>query len=293
MRAISLAYHGVTGEGDEASVGHKSLYKLDRQAFHNHMLSIRQQPKEIAVCSLDRFRPWRERTPVFLTFDDGELGAYKYVADELEEHDWRGHFFIITDWIGRRGFLDRQQIRQLRSRGHVIGSHSCSHPERMSHLSWRELMGEWSDSCAVLGDILGEPVRMASVPNGYYSQNVGEAAAAAGLEVLFTSEATAATSVLGGCLILGRYSIQTHTPPSVSGAIAAGHIWPRWRQTVLWDAKKPIKWLAGESYLAIRRYLIRRVLPDPKPQHLAWDSSRGLSTDIKKSNGEAGPAAHK
>jgi peptidoglycan/xylan/chitin deacetylase (PgdA/CDA1 family) len=269
MRAISLAYHGVTGEADEASVGHKSLYQLDRQTFRNHMLSILRQPKEVTVCLVDRFRPWEERIPVFLTFDDGELGAYKYVADELEEHDWRGHFFIISDWIGRRGFLDRQQIRELRSRGHVIGSHSCSHPERMSYLSWRELMGEWSDSCAALSDILGEQVRTASVANGYYSRNVGKAAAAAGIEVLFTSEATAATSVLDGCLILGRYSIQTHTPPTVPGAIAAGHIWPRWRQTVLWETKKPIKWLAGESYLAIRRHLIRRTQPDLKPQHRA------------------------
>jgi peptidoglycan/xylan/chitin deacetylase (PgdA/CDA1 family) len=242
-------------------VGRKSLYKLDRQNFHNHMLSIRQQPKEVTVCSLDRLRLWEERTPVFLTFDDGELGAYKYVADELEEHHWRGHFFIVTDWIGRRGFLDRRQIRELRSRGHVIGSHSCSHPEFMSHLSWHELMREWSDSCAALSDILGEQIRVASVANGYYSRNVGKAAAAAGIEVLFTSEAIAGTSVLDGCLILGRYSIQTHMPARVSGAIAAAHIWPRWRQTVLWQAKKPIKRLTGESYLAIRRYLIPRVLP--------------------------------
>jgi len=268
MRAISLTYHGVTGEAHEASTGRGSLYMLDRHRFHDHMLSIRQQPSEVMVSSLDRFRLWKE-IPVFLTFDDGELGAYKYVADELEEHNWRGHFFIITDWIGRRGFLDRQQIRELRSRGHVIGSHSCSHPERMSSLSWRELMAEWSNSCGALSDILGERVRIASVANGFYSRKVGEAAAAAGVEVLFTSEATTATSVLDGCLILGRYSIQTHTPASVSGVIAAGHVRPRWRQTVLWKAKKPIKWLTGESYLAIRRYLIQRVLPDLRAQNRA------------------------
>ena len=250
-------------------MGRKSLYMLDRQSFHNHMLSIRQQPNNVMVSLLNRFRLWKVRIPVFLTFDDGELGAYTYVADELEEHGWRGHFFVITDWIGRRGFLDRRQIRELRSRGHVIGSHSCSHPERMSNLSWRQLLGEWSDSCAVLSDILAEPVKTASVANGYYSRHVGKAAAAAGVEVLFTSEATTATSVLNGCLILGRYSIQTHTLPKVSGAIAAGHIWPRWTQTVLWKAKKPIKWLAGESYLEIRRFLIRRVLPDLKPEHRA------------------------
>jgi peptidoglycan/xylan/chitin deacetylase (PgdA/CDA1 family) len=183
------------------------------------------------------------------------------VTDELEKYGWRGHFFITTDWIGRPGFLDRQQIRELHRRKHVIGSHSCIHPERMSHLGWAELMREWSESCAILSDILGEQVRVASVPGGYYSRNVGKTAAAAGIEVLFTSEATAAASVLDGCLILGRYFIQMHTPPGESGAIAAGHILPRWRQSVLWGAMKPVKALTGQRYSTIRDYLISRILP--------------------------------
>lgn len=281
MKAISLAYHDVTDDVNGELSGHKALYRLDRQDFHNHILSIRQQTEEATVRSIDRFRRWEEGTPVFLTFDDGELGAYRYVADELEQHNWRGHFFITTDWIGRRGFLDRQQIRELRSRGHVVGSHSCSHPARMSHVSWDELMREWLESCAILSDILGEPVRVASVPDGYYSRNVGKTAAAAGIEVLFTSEATAVTSVLDGCLILGRYFIQTHTPPAVSGAIAAGHIWPRWRQTMLWEAKKPVKALTGESYFAIRRYVISQFLSQATR---AGNSPQDMDTGLNQGN---------
>jgi peptidoglycan/xylan/chitin deacetylase (PgdA/CDA1 family) len=198
--------------------------------------------------------------PAFLTFDDGELGSYHWVAPELESRGWRGHFFITTDWIGRQGFMDRGQIRELRKRGHVIGSHSCTHPARMSKLGWGELMKEWSESCAILSDLLGEKVKLASVPDGYYRRHVGEAAAAAGIEVLFTSEATAATAVLNGCLILGRYFIRIHTPPMVSGAIAAGQILPRLRQTLLWEVKKSAKALTGETYFALRRYLLSQVL---------------------------------
>jgi hypothetical protein len=61
-------------------------------------------------------------------------------------------------------------------------------------------------------------------------------------------------------LILGRYSIQSHTPASVSGAIAARNRWPRLRQAILWQAKKPVKALAGESYFTIRRFLLSRGL---------------------------------
>jgi hypothetical protein len=130
----------------------------------------------------------------------------------------------------------------------------------MSKLSWTQLLREWKDSCAILSDILQEPVLTASVADGYYSRKVGKAAAAAGIQVLFTSEPSAKVSVVDGCLILGRYSIQSHTPAAVSGAIAARNQWPRLRQAILWQAKKPLKALAGESYFTIRRILLSRGL---------------------------------
>jgi peptidoglycan/xylan/chitin deacetylase (PgdA/CDA1 family) len=288
MKAMSLAYHDVTDQSDGLLRDYKTLYKLDRKDFHNHILSIRQQGQQAAVCSIDRFRRWEHEVPVFLTFDDGELGAYRYVADELEQCGWRAHFFITTSWIGRTGFLDPRHIRELRSRGHVIGSHSCSHPARMSHLAWNELRKEWSESCAILSDILGEQVKVASVPDGYYSRSVGQTAAAAGIEVLFTSEATSTSSVLEGCLVLGRYLIQIHTPPEVSGAIAAGRVWPRWRQTVLWNAKKPLKALTGESYSAIRRYLISQTLPYWRESNSAVNSPATMDTGLNEKSGPAG-----
>jgi peptidoglycan/xylan/chitin deacetylase (PgdA/CDA1 family) len=284
MKALSLAYHDVTDGSHGELVGHKALYKLHRGDFHNHMLSIRQQNKEIAVSSIHHYRTWKMQVPVFLTFDDGEIGAYTCVADELEQYGWRGHFFITTDWIGRAGFLDIAQIRELRSRGHVIGSHSCSHPERMSHLTWKGLMKEWSQSRSILSDLLGEEVKVASVPNGFYSRKVGKAAAAAGIEVLFTSEATASTWMLDGCLILGRYFIQIHTPPVVSGAIAAGQIWPRWRESAIWEAKKVVKMLAGESYLTIRRHLISELLSQNTAPKEAGDACPGPGIESTENN---------
>lgn len=258
MKAISLGYHDVA---DEARVARSSarpgivLYTLNREDFRSHLCSIQQQ--DTSIGTIRRYRQWEREVPVFLTFDDGAVDAYAYVADELEKHNWRGHFFITTNWIGQPDFLSCRQIRELHDRGHVVGSHSCSHPARMSHLETAELVREWAHSCSILSQVLEERVRVASVPDGYYSPKVGQAAAAVGIEVLFTSEPTVNTSVLDGCLILGRYCIRRHTSPAVAGAIAAGRVWPRLQQTVLWGAKKPIKALAGESYFTIRRYITR------------------------------------
>ncbi len=196
--------------------------------------------------------------PVLLTIDDGTIGAYTHVAAELEKMDWPGHFFVTTDWIGQMGFVSRREIRELHERGHVIGSHSCTHPHRMSHLPYSTILREWSRSCAMLSDILGEQVKIGSVPDGYYTAVVAQAAAAAGIEILFTSEPTIAVWEVDGCLVFGRYSVRHSTPALVVAAIAAGAPWPRWRQAASWSVKKIAKRIGGAGYLKLRTALLAR-----------------------------------
>jgi len=256
MRAISLGYHDVLA--DRAAThplsNSRRLYALDLEDFRRHLQSVKE--RNVHVATIARARSWEKQSPVFLTFDDGAECALSVVAGELERHGWRGHFFVTSDWIGRPGFLNKEQIRELHQRGHVIGSHSCSHPARMSRLSGKELMREWGQSCAVLSDILGDQVRVASVADGYYSRRVGQTAAVSGIEVLFTSEPRRSTWVVDGCLVLGRHFIQKHTPPRVSGKLAAGDFGPRWSQALRWYSKKPVKAVTGELYLKLRRYLL-------------------------------------
>ena len=261
MKAITIGYHDVVEDGAKVAPSDPRpqtlIYALSKTDFAKHLWEVRYHAYEPGPTTIRRFRTWDNgMVPVFLTFDDGAVNACTCIAGLLEQHHWRGHFFIATDWIGQPGFLDAAQIRELHQRGHVIGSHSCSHPERMSSLTWDELIREWSVSCACLGDILGEPVKVASVPNGYYSPAVGLAAAAVGIEALFTSEPTMGVSVTNGCLVLGRYAVKRRTPPKISGDLAAGQAWPRWRQAVLWEGKKAVKNLTGESYPHVRRFLL-------------------------------------
>src|SRR2546430_5129518 len=110
--------------------------------------------------------------PVLLTFDDGGASAYGCVADLLERAGWRGHFFITTDYLGTPGFVGRAQVRELAGRGHVIGTHSCSHPARMARCRWDRLIDEGSRSAPAPAHVLGEPVRGASGPGGAHSPRV-------------------------------------------------------------------------------------------------------------------------
>jgi peptidoglycan/xylan/chitin deacetylase (PgdA/CDA1 family) len=262
MQALAIMYHDVVENGDFESSGFPGegshVYKLRREDFERHLEAVRDAVAADAVSTIAERRNWTGKSPVFLTFDDGGVSFLKPIAGVLERLGWRGHFFITTDRIGERGFLSEAQVRELHQRGHVIGSHSRSHPVRMAALTADEMDREWRQSLARLSGIIGTEVRVASVPGGYYSTQVGETAAAAGIEVLFTSEPTAATSLLNGCLVLGRYVVKRGMAPEWSAGFAAGRLGPRMRQAALWKAKRVAKSLGGAAYLKLRQAILER-----------------------------------
>ncbi|HEU0019224.1 MAG TPA: polysaccharide deacetylase family protein [Thermoleophilaceae bacterium] len=192
-----------------------------------------------------------------LTFDDGgDSNAQAGAA--LAERSWPAHFFIVTDYVGKPGFLDWDGIRALARQGHVIGSHSHTHPKLMSALSAAELREQWSRSVAILAEALGAPVTTASVPGGYYSQAVGEAAAAAGITTLFTSLPERTPGRVAGCALIGRYAIRRSTTPAQAAAAAALD-WRAWtRQRAAWELRGVAKRAGGPAYQRLRRTLLAR-----------------------------------
>jgi peptidoglycan/xylan/chitin deacetylase (PgdA/CDA1 family) len=258
-------YHDVVAPGGDDASGFEgrdaALYKLEAEAFDDHLREIRSARGQGAGAGrvgdwVPEARATGASTPFFLTFDDGGESAATVVADKLDAIGWVGHFFVTTDRIGSRGFLNADQIRELTRRGHVVGSHSCSHPARMSSCSRTQLDYEWQSSVRVLSDITRSEVRVASIPGGYGSREVAESAAAAGIRALFTSEPVDHVEEVGGCLVLGRYTIQRHTPAEVAAALASGGLRYRLRQRALWRAKKVAKAVGGEAYLKVRKRIL-------------------------------------
>ena len=258
-RAIAIMYHDVVASGGLGSSGFSGagadIYKLDRQEFVDHLAGMPVSPSMVDNAGT-LITPAAAGEPVFLTFDDGGVSAYTEIAPVLEARAWRGLFFVTTDRIGSAGFLDAGQIRELASRGHVVGSHSCSHPRRISACSPAELRHEWGDSVDALEQLLGTRVTTASVPGGFYSHAVGHGAAEAGIRTLFTSEPTTRIGQIDACLLIGRYGVWRGMPTSTTGRIAAGELLPRWRQSAWWSVKKAAKALPGDPYAKLRRVLL-------------------------------------
>jgi peptidoglycan/xylan/chitin deacetylase (PgdA/CDA1 family) len=260
-RIIALEYHDVVRGVDFSSSGFSGpgadSYKLTTTAFEAHLAAIaatgasasgsgHEVPSSAAGDTSDG------RARVLLTFDDGGESALTEIAPRLEALGWRGHFFMTTSRLGAPGFLSASGLRELHARGHTVGSHSHSHPVRMSACSVDALRREWTESVALLADVLGTEVRVASVPGGYFSRIVAETAADAGVRLLFTSEPTSRPVHVGSCTVLGRYTLRRDHPGSYAADLVATSHRARLRQWSIWNAKKVLKALGGETYLRAR-----------------------------------------
>jgi peptidoglycan/xylan/chitin deacetylase (PgdA/CDA1 family) len=261
MKVVCLLYHDVVEGSDWESSGFigpgTAKYKLNRADFVDHLAAIAKEHETNPALAHELAHKADHEFSFLLTFDDGGESAATRIASILERYGWRGHFFVTAGQIGSAAFMDKEQIRSLRRAGHVIGSHSFSHPTRMSHCSKEQLMDEWTRSVHALSEILGEAVDTASVPGGYYSGRVAETAAAAGIRVLFNSEPTTAIHAVGECLVVGRYNIFQGMAARVSGELVSVRSGARSKQWLYWNFKKVLKTSAGRPYLAMRQWLLR------------------------------------
>lgn len=264
MKIRSLLYHDVLPDGAASEFSGFSgasafAYKLGTTQFETHLAGIHEGATRagVPVSTIERVLHGKLKESILITFDDGGVSALLHAAPMLEARGFRGHFFIATDYIGKPGFLTEAQIRELEARGHVIGSHSCSHPLRMADLSHDDLLREWKQSLERLSSILGRKVELASVPGGLYSRAVGLAASQSGVKILFTSEPEQYLGHVKNMMLVGRFSVVRSDSPQYAARLAGGDQWLCRKQWALWNTKKLVKSIAGRPYLWARERYFR------------------------------------
>lgn len=262
MRTSVLAYHDVIGVGESPDASGflgpgPARYKLDWEQFNAHLEAIAAATGRAPVLAGDLIEGRAGGDSWSITFDDGGSSSIA-IGEELARRGWRGHFFVVSARVGTPGFLDADGIRALTGMGHLIGTHSVSHPLRMSTLTWEELVEQWRGSSSELSELVGAPVTLGAVPGGYYSRRVGRAAAAGGLTALFNSEPVRAVRHVDGCVLIGRAAVRDRTPAGRAAELAAGRplAWHRGRLT--WGALKVAKAVGGDAYPKLRAALLAR-----------------------------------
>ena len=170
---------------------------------------------------------------ICLTFDDGFSSDHDLVLPELIKMNATATFFIVTDWIGKPGYLNEQQIRNLSNSGMQIGSHSKSHPNFLD-ITHMERLAELHESKLILENLIGKPVSTFSFPFGFCDATCKETVFNANYSICCTSEHGLSA---GGNPIVPRNSINSHTSlHRIDKVLRAAFI-----QRVLWYFEDAIK----------------------------------------------------
>ncbi len=195
---INLLYHEVIDNYSESGFQNKdNLAYMHKTEIFRAQAELISNQKEI----LEK---------VSFTFDDGGISNLKS-AKILEDFSLKGLYFITTNKIGYKGFLNQEDIRLLSDEGHLIGSHSHTHPMIFRTLKYNEMLNEWKISKDILEQIIGKEITACSVPGGDSDTRTYKSAAESGFKTVYDSEPIVHPRHEHGIEILGRFSIKAQT----------------------------------------------------------------------------------
>lgn len=261
LRVCSLMYHDVIAPNSNEESGFPGAgavpYCVTPTDFEQQLSQISKRgytASESIHTLVSNGNPGGKK--ILLTFDDGGRSAFTHVARGLASHNWVGHFFIATNFISTRGFMDADEIRDLHQMGHLIGSHMENHPSLPDRRSFQDKCDEWQQSVDKLEAIIDAPVTVGSLPGGLYSKQDVEAAVRAGVDLLFTSECQCRSWECNGARCFGRYAIRSRMSPSYVRAMVSGNPLPRAREYSRWKLAGLVRNHGGAHFTKVRNALI-------------------------------------
>lgn len=168
-----LEYHEIGEPDDPAS----KAYSVPAEAF-SAQLDYLQEQGYTTISMLDFMKAKKGKAelpekPIILTFDDGYEDNYTTMLPILEAHGMKATVYMVTNEIGKKGYLTWSQLRDMQDRGIEIGSHTANHlplttlsPEQVEdELKLSKLLLEWNGIRTVFAF---------SYPNGAYTPEIAE-----------------------------------------------------------------------------------------------------------------------
>ena len=183
---------------------------------------------------------------VRLTFDDGNVSDVEIALPALLEAGLKASFFFSTDFIGRPGFADEDDIRKLAAAGMEIGSHGSR------HVSWRDMSGDEIAedvirSFARLETILDKRISVVAPPFGECNLHVVQILRKLGIKRVYSGFPGPSRA---GDWLVRRMAVTAAAPwPRVESWLTEPHTWFGWAaksaaaartvgHAVFWDAPK-------------------------------------------------------
>lgn len=124
--------------------------------------------------------------PVMITFDDGYDDNYSAAFPLLQTYGYRAVIFVITDLMGRPGYLTWEQAKEMSDSGLVeIASHTVSH-NALTERSDEQIRYEMTKSKQLIEEHLGNQVSFIAYPTGSFNLHVASLIKEAGYRGAFT-----------------------------------------------------------------------------------------------------------
>lgn len=180
-------YHAIVSPDAPAADGREDgawLYDLPVKKFQAHMVWLRQQ-SYLAVKVGDQLPAGQKG--VILTFDDGEMNNYAVAVPILKLHGFRAYFFVTPERVGRSGYMDWPQLREMLNDGMMIGAHGLTHAV-LPPMNDQDLRRELQEAKRILEARLIVTIDTLSIPRGFYDDRVVKFAAEAGYQYIFVSD---------------------------------------------------------------------------------------------------------
>lgn len=108
---------------------------------------------------------------VALTFDDGYVDIYTEAWPILKKYGMTGTIFLITDDIGKPGYLNKDQIDEMIKGGFEIGSHTITHPN-LENANYANAKMQIDNSKKYIEDLFSYDVNSFCYPSGKYNDQV-------------------------------------------------------------------------------------------------------------------------
>lgn len=248
-KICTLMYHDVyqlkkTESG--INIDSAQSYKISSSLFERQIKAIREYVDAHQI----------DESSIRISFDDGGVSFLTVIAPILEKYSFKGYFFIATGFLNIEGFLSDEQVVELYNRGHFVGAHSHTHRQMMNALSKEELMNDWKASIDCLGQLIHQPIKIVSLPNGFSSSVILDVLEELGIEDVYTSSPMDKPTKRGCLTLFGRYGIKDGMSEGKVLQIAFNPITKlmiKMKKKVL----NGVKSLLGRQYIKIREFLYR------------------------------------
>lgn len=107
----------------------------------------------------------------FLGFDDGYKDNHDIAMPILMDEGAKATFFLVSDFVGKPGWMTEEDVRDLLQNGFTIGSHTVDHSD-LTGMDELEVRREFVQSKVDLEQMFGEEIFSIAYPLGYEDQGV-------------------------------------------------------------------------------------------------------------------------